>query len=51
MIACLRLVTYFLISSLKSRRRLEAEVVVLRHQLNVLKRAARRGFASHPWID
>src|SRR6266446_6876837 len=40
MIACLRLVTYFLISLFKSRRRLEAEVVVLRHQLNVLRRAA-----------
>jgi hypothetical protein len=40
MIACLRLVTYFLISLLKSRGRLEAEVVVLRHQLNVLRRTA-----------
>jgi transposase InsO family protein len=40
MIACLRLLTCFLISVLKSRRRLEAEVVVLRHQVNVLRRAA-----------
>jgi hypothetical protein len=40
MIARLRLLTYFLMSLLKSRRRLEAEVVVLRHQLNVLRRAA-----------
>ena len=40
MIACLRLLAYFLISVLKSKRRLEAEVVVLRHQLNVLRRAA-----------
>jgi hypothetical protein len=40
MIACLRLLAYFLMSLLKSRRRLEAEVVVLRHQLNVLRRAA-----------
>jgi hypothetical protein len=40
MIACLRLVNYFLISLLKSRRQLEAEVVVLWHQLNVLRRAA-----------
>jgi hypothetical protein len=40
MIACLRPLTYFLMSLLKSRRRLEAEVVVLRHQLNVLRRAA-----------
>ena len=40
MIACLKLVTYFLISLLKSRGRLEAEVVLLRHQLNVLRRAA-----------
>jgi hypothetical protein len=40
MIDCLRLLTYFLMSLLKSRRRLEAEVVVLRHQLNVLRRAA-----------
>src|SRR4029077_2394255 len=40
MIACLRLVTYFLISLLKSRGRLEAEIVVLRHQWNVLRRTA-----------
>ena len=40
MIACLRLLAYFLTSLLKSKRRLEAEVVVLRHQLNVLRRAA-----------
>jgi transposase InsO family protein len=40
MIACLRLLAYFLISVLKSKRRLEAEVVVLQHQLNVLRRAA-----------
>jgi hypothetical protein len=40
MIACLRLLAYFLISVLKSKRRLEAEIMVLRHQLNVLRRAA-----------
>ena len=40
MIACLRLLTRFLVSLLKSRRRLEAENVILRHQLNVLRRAA-----------
>lgn len=40
MIACLRLLAYFLISVLKSRGRLEAEVVMLRHQLTVLRRAA-----------
>ena len=40
MIACLRLLAYFVISLLKSRRRLEAEIVSLGHQLNVLRRAA-----------
>jgi len=42
MITCLRLLTCFLTSLLKSRRRLEAEVVLLRHQLNVLRRTAPR---------
>ena len=40
MIACLRLLANLLISLLKSRRRLEAEIVLLQHQLNVLRRAA-----------
>jgi len=40
MIACPRLLAYFPISLLKWRRRLEAEIVLLRHQLNVLRRAA-----------
>jgi hypothetical protein len=35
-------------SLLTSRGRLEAEVVLLPRQMNVLRRAARRGFASHP---
>ena len=38
MIAYLKLLTSVLVSLLKSRGRLEAEVVLLRHQLNVLKR-------------
>ena len=40
MIAHLTLLTSVLVSLLKSRGRLEAEVVLLRHQLNVLRRAA-----------
>src|SRR5713226_3006784 len=40
MIAYLKLLTSVLVSLLKSRGRLEAEVVLLRHQLNVLRRAA-----------
>jgi hypothetical protein len=40
MIVYLKLLTCFVISLLKSRARLEAEIVVLRHQLNVLRRAA-----------
>ena len=40
MFACLGLLAYFLISLLKSRQRIETESVLLRHQLNVLRRAA-----------
>ena len=40
MIAYLKLLTSVLVSLLKSRGQLEAEVVLLRHQLNVLRRAA-----------
>jgi len=40
-IAYLKLLTSVLVSLLKSRGRIEAEVVLLRHQLNVLERAAR----------
>ena len=40
MIAYLKLLTSALVSLLKSRGRLEAEVVLLRHQLSVLRRAA-----------
>jgi len=40
MTAYLKLLTSALVSLLKSRARLEAEVVLLRHQLNVLRRAA-----------
>jgi len=40
MIRHLKLLTCVLMSLLKSRGRLEAEVVFLRHQLNVLRRAA-----------
>ena len=40
MIAHLTLLTFVLVSLLKSRGRLEAEVLVLRHPLNVLRRAA-----------
>jgi hypothetical protein len=40
MIAHLTLLTSVLVSLFKSRGRLEAEVVLLRHQLNVLRRAA-----------
>jgi transposase InsO family protein len=34
----------------KSRRRLEAEILILRHQLNVLRRAPRRGLNLR-WVD
>jgi hypothetical protein len=34
----------------KSRRRLEAEILILRHQLNVLRRAPRRGL-NLCWVD
>ena len=40
MIAHLTLLTSIFVSLLKSRGRLEAEVVLLQHQLNVLRRAA-----------
>ena len=40
MIVCLKLLTFFLILLLKSKVWLEAEIVVLRQQLNVLRRAA-----------
>src|SRR6266481_5781684 len=40
MTAYLKLLTSVLVSLLKSRGLLEAEVVLLRHQLNVLRRAA-----------
>ena len=42
MIAHLKLLTSVLASWLKSKGRLEAEVVLLRHQLNVLRRTAPR---------
>ena len=38
MIASLRLLTYFVVSLFRSKGRLEAEIVVLRHQLNILRR-------------
>jgi hypothetical protein len=42
MIAHLKLLTSVVVSLLKSKGRLEAEVVLLRHQLNVLRRTAPR---------
>ena len=41
MVSFLGLVLHVLISPFKSRTRLEAEIVLLRHQLNVLRRRAR----------
>ena len=38
MIAFLSLVLHVLVSPLKSQARLEAEIIMLRHQLNVLRR-------------
>lgn len=38
MIAFLSLVFHVVVSPLKTRARLEAEIVLLRHQLNVLRR-------------
>jgi hypothetical protein len=40
MIDFLRLLGHVLISPFKSQARLEAEIVVLRHQLNVLRRCS-----------
>ena len=40
MIAFLSLLAHVLASPFKTRARLEAEIVVLRHQLNVLRRRA-----------
>jgi hypothetical protein len=42
MLGTLELLLIWLASLLKSRRRLEAEVLVLRHQLNILRRKAPR---------
>jgi hypothetical protein len=38
MIAFLVLVLHVVVSPLKTRARLEAEIIMLRHQLNVLRR-------------
>src|SRR5712664_967234 len=40
MIGFLRLVGHVLVSPFKTRTRLEAEIILLRHQLNVLRRRA-----------
>ncbi|HMF02494.1 MAG TPA: hypothetical protein VKK06_21575 [Terriglobia bacterium] len=51
MIAIGLLFVRMLCDCFKSRRRLEAEILVLRHQLNVLQqRAPRRGWHLR-WID
>jgi hypothetical protein len=38
MIAGLKLLAWFVVSPFRSKGRLEAEIVILRHQLNVLRR-------------
>lgn len=48
MIEFLRLALHVLISPFKTRARLEAEIVMLRHQLNVLRR---RRFPSKPKLS
>ena len=40
MVDFLRLLVHVLVSPFKSQARLEAEIIVLRHQLNVLRRGA-----------
>jgi hypothetical protein len=42
MLGMLELLLYWLASLVKSRRRLEAENLVLRHQVNILRRRASR---------
>lgn len=41
--SCLKFLADLLASKVKPRARLEAEIIVLRHQLNVLRRAAPMG--------
>lgn len=43
---CLKLLLDFLASKFKPRARLEAEIIVLRHQLNVLRRIL-KSYASY----
>jgi transposase InsO family protein len=50
MIAVGLLFVRMLCDCFKSRRRLEAEILILRHQLNVLRRAPRRGLNLR-WVD
>jgi hypothetical protein len=50
MIAIGLLFVRMLCDCFKSRRRLEAEILILRHQLNVLRRAPRRGL-NLCWVD
>src|SRR5438128_6905188 len=50
MIAIGLLFVRILCDCFKSRRRLEAEILILRHQLNVLRRAPRRGLNLR-WVD
>ena len=50
MIAIAVLIVRMLYDCFKSRRRLEAEILVLRHQLNVLQRRAPRRLHLR-WVD
>jgi len=43
MIDSLKLLAWFVVSLFRSKGRLEAEIVVLRHQLNVLRRRSSDG--------
>jgi hypothetical protein len=51
MIAVGLLLVRILCDCFKSRRRLEAEILILRHQLNVLRRRAPRGGPHLRWVD
>jgi hypothetical protein len=51
MIALLSLFLHTLVSPFKTQARLEAEILVLRHQLNVLRRQASQLVGSTPDRD
>ena len=51
MVSFLGLLLYVLASPFKSQARLEAEIVFLRHQLNLLQRRVRTKPRLTPWTD